>query len=61
MKAAILEAVKEIMIRDDVPEPSVGPKGVKKLAHEAMPVEELPRGLEVMKKGQAAMKLQVVF
>jgi D-arabinitol dehydrogenase (NADP+) len=34
---------------------------VKKLVHEALPVEELPRGLEMMKKGQAGMKLQVVW
>jgi D-arabinitol dehydrogenase (NADP+) len=34
---------------------------VKPLIHEALPVEELARGLEMMKKGQAAMKLQVVF
>lgn len=61
MKAAVLEAVKEIMIRDDVPEPSIDPKDVLKLIHEAMPVEVLPRGLEMMKKGPAAMKLQVVF
>jgi D-arabinitol dehydrogenase (NADP+) len=34
---------------------------VKKLIHEAMPVEELGRGLEMMKKGTASMKLQVVW
>jgi D-arabinitol dehydrogenase (NADP+) len=34
---------------------------VGKLLHEAMPVEELPRGLEMMKKGTAGMKLQVVW
>ncbi|WP_437762400.1 zinc-dependent alcohol dehydrogenase family protein [Sorangium sp. So ce281] len=34
---------------------------VRKLLSEAMPVEELPRGLEMMKKGTAPMKLQVVF
>lgn len=34
---------------------------VKRLIHEAMPVEELPRGLEMMKKGTAGMKLQIVF
>ncbi len=34
---------------------------VKKLIHEAIPVEELPRGLELMKTGKAAMKLQVVW
>jgi threonine dehydrogenase-like Zn-dependent dehydrogenase len=34
---------------------------VKKLIHEAMPVEEIGRGLEMMKKGQAPMKLQVVW
>jgi D-arabinitol dehydrogenase (NADP+) len=34
---------------------------VKKLVHEALPVEELPRGLEMMKKGSAPMKLQVVW
>ena len=34
---------------------------VKKLIFEAMPVEELPRGLEMMKKGTAPMKLQVVW
>jgi 2-desacetyl-2-hydroxyethyl bacteriochlorophyllide A dehydrogenase len=34
---------------------------VKRLLHEAMPVEELPRGLEMMKKGTAPMKLQIVW
>lgn len=34
---------------------------VKKLIFEAMPVEELPRGLEMMKNGQAPMKLQIVW
>lgn len=34
---------------------------VKRLLSEAMPVEELPRGLEMMKQGTAPMKLQVVF
>jgi D-arabinitol dehydrogenase (NADP+) len=34
---------------------------VQRLIHEAMPVEELPRGLEMMKKGTAGMKLQVVW
>jgi D-arabinitol dehydrogenase (NADP+) len=34
---------------------------VEKLIHEAMPVEELGRGLEMMKKGTAGMKLQIVF
>jgi D-arabinitol dehydrogenase (NADP+) len=34
---------------------------VERLLHEAMPVEELPRGLEQMKKGTAGMKLQVVW
>ena len=34
---------------------------VKKLIHEALPVEEIGRGLEMMKKGQAPMKLQVVW
>lgn len=34
---------------------------VGKLIHEAMPVDELPRGLEMMKKGTAGMKLQVVW
>jgi threonine dehydrogenase-like Zn-dependent dehydrogenase len=34
---------------------------VKPLIHEAMPVEELARGLEMMKKGTAPMKLQVVW
>ncbi len=34
---------------------------VKALVHEAMPVEELPRGLEMMKKGTAGMKLQIVW
>jgi len=38
-----------------------GAVDVKKLLSEAMPVEELPRGLEMMKKGTAPMKLQVVF
>jgi D-arabinitol dehydrogenase (NADP+) len=38
-----------------------GAVNVKKLIHEAMPVEELPRGLEMMKKGTAGMKLQVVW
>jgi threonine dehydrogenase-like Zn-dependent dehydrogenase len=34
---------------------------VGRLLHEAMPVEELPRGLEMMKKGTALMKLQVTW
>jgi 2-desacetyl-2-hydroxyethyl bacteriochlorophyllide A dehydrogenase len=34
---------------------------VKPLVAEAMPVEEFPRGLELMRSGKAAMKLQVVF
>jgi threonine dehydrogenase-like Zn-dependent dehydrogenase len=34
---------------------------VPRLIHEAMPVEELPRGLEMMKKGTAGMKLQIVW
>lgn len=38
-----------------------GAVNVKGLVSEAMPVEELPRGLEMMKKGSAPMKLQVVF
>ena len=38
-----------------------GAVDVKRLLSEAMPVEELPRGLEMMKKGSAPMKLQVVF
>jgi 2-desacetyl-2-hydroxyethyl bacteriochlorophyllide A dehydrogenase len=38
-----------------------GAVDVKPLVHEAMPVEELARGLEMMKKGAAPMKLQIVF
>jgi len=38
-----------------------GAVDVKKLIFEALPVEELPRGLEMMKKGQAPMKLQIVW
>jgi D-arabinitol dehydrogenase (NADP+) len=38
-----------------------GAVDVKKLIFEAMPVEELPRGLEMMKNGQAPMKLQIVW
>jgi 2-desacetyl-2-hydroxyethyl bacteriochlorophyllide A dehydrogenase len=34
---------------------------VGRLLHEAMPVEELARGLEMMKKGTASMKLQVTW
>jgi 2-desacetyl-2-hydroxyethyl bacteriochlorophyllide A dehydrogenase len=34
---------------------------VDKLIHEAMPVDELPRGLDLMKRGAAGMKLQVVW
>jgi D-arabinitol dehydrogenase (NADP+) len=34
---------------------------VDRLLHEAMPIEELGRGLEMMKKGTAGMKLQVVW
>lgn len=34
---------------------------VDRLVHEAMPIEELPRGLEMMKKGTAGMKLQIVW
>ncbi len=34
---------------------------VEKLIHEAMPVDELPRGLDMMKRGTAGMKLQVVW
>jgi D-arabinitol dehydrogenase (NADP+) len=38
-----------------------GAVNVKKLISEALRVEELPRGLEMMKKGQSPMKLQVVW
>lgn len=38
-----------------------GAVDVKRLIHEAMPLEELPRGLDMMKRGAAAMKLQIVF
>lgn len=38
-----------------------GAVNVKKLIFEALHVEELPRGLEMMKKGQAPMKLQIVW
>ena len=34
---------------------------VSRLIHEAMPVDELPRGLDSMKRGAAGMKLQVVW
>jgi 2-desacetyl-2-hydroxyethyl bacteriochlorophyllide A dehydrogenase len=34
---------------------------VKPLIHEAMPLDELPRGLDMMKRGTAKMKLQIVF
>jgi threonine dehydrogenase-like Zn-dependent dehydrogenase len=34
---------------------------VDKLIHEAMPVEELGRGLDMMKRGTAGMKLQIVW
>lgn len=34
---------------------------VGRLLHEAMPIEELPRGLDMMKRGTAGMKLQIVF
>jgi D-arabinitol dehydrogenase (NADP+) len=34
---------------------------VQRLIHEAMPVEELPRGLDLMKRGAAEMKLQIVW
>jgi D-arabinitol dehydrogenase (NADP+) len=34
---------------------------VRKLIHEAMPVEDLPRGLDLMKRGAAGMKLQIVW
>src|SRR5882672_4313085 len=34
---------------------------VKKLVAETMPVEDLRRGIELMKTGKAGMKLQVVF
>ena len=34
---------------------------VRPLVHEAMHIEELPRGLEMMKKGTAGMKLQIVW
>jgi D-arabinitol dehydrogenase (NADP+) len=34
---------------------------VQKLLSEALPVEELPRGLEMMKRGAAPMKLQVTW
>ena len=34
---------------------------VDRLIHEAMPVEDLPRGLDMMKRGTAAMKLQIVW
>ena len=97
MRAAVLEGIKKITIRDDVPEPAIGPSDVlvrakacgicgtdvhiwegdffptfplipghgvvrvEHLIHEAMPIEELPRGLDMMKRGAAAMKLQVVW
>jgi 2-desacetyl-2-hydroxyethyl bacteriochlorophyllide A dehydrogenase len=38
-----------------------GAVNVKKLISEALPVEELPRGLEMMKSGEASMKLQIVW
>lgn len=38
-----------------------GAVDVKKLIFEAMPVEELSRGLEMMKNGKAPMKLQIVW
>lgn len=38
-----------------------GAVDVKPLIHEAMPVEELRRGLEMMKTGAAPMKLQITF
>jgi len=38
-----------------------GAVDVKPLIHEAMPVEDLPRGLDMMKRGAAGMKLQVIF
>ena len=34
---------------------------VDRLLHEAMPIEELPRGLEMMKRGTAGMKLQITW
>jgi 2-desacetyl-2-hydroxyethyl bacteriochlorophyllide A dehydrogenase len=34
---------------------------VDRLLHEAMPVEELPRGLSMMKRGTAGMKLQITW
>src|SRR5262249_6640534 len=34
---------------------------VQKLLSEALPVEELPRGLDMMKRGAAPMKLQVTW
>lgn len=34
---------------------------VDRLIHEAMPVEEIGRGLEMMKKGTAPMKLQITW
>ena len=34
---------------------------VKKLVAEKLPVEELTRGIELMKTGKAGMKLQVTF
>lgn len=38
-----------------------GAVDVTRLISEAMPVEDLPRGLEMMKAGAAPMKLQIVF
>jgi D-arabinitol dehydrogenase (NADP+) len=34
---------------------------VGRLLHEAMPIEELPRGLDMMKNGTAGMKLQITW
>jgi 2-desacetyl-2-hydroxyethyl bacteriochlorophyllide A dehydrogenase len=38
-----------------------GVVNVRKIVHEAMPVEELPRALAMMKDGKAPMKLQVIW
>lgn len=38
-----------------------GAVNVKKLIFEALPVEDLPRGLDMMKHGKAPMKLQVIW
>jgi hypothetical protein len=34
---------------------------VKKLVAERLPVEDLTRGIELMKAGKAGMKLQVIW